>query len=84
MMGPMTHPPEESPPRRAEPHVVGSAQDTHLATSVTAYLLAGPLTFGGLGWLADAWLGTVFLVVVGLLAGMAMSIYVIWLRYGIQ
>lgn len=60
----------------------GAAADTHLATTVIAYLLSGPLTFGGMGWLLDWWLGTEFLVAIGLLAGMSMSIYVIWLRYG--
>ena len=30
----------------------------------------------------DQLLGTGFLVVVGILAGMALSLYVIWLRYG--
>lgn len=60
----------------------GMAEDTHLATSALAYLLSGPLTFGGLGWLTDWWLGTQVFVVIGLMLGMAMSIYVIWLRYG--
>ena len=35
-----------------------------------------------LGWLADRWLGTGFLLPVGMLAGMALSLYVVWLRYG--
>ncbi|UJH70635.1 hypothetical protein [Ornithinimicrobium sp. INDO-MA30-4] len=62
----------------------GTAADSHLATSVIAYLLSGPITFGGLGFLLDWWLGTSFLVPVGIIAGMTMSIYVIWLRYGSQ
>jgi F0F1-type ATP synthase assembly protein I len=54
------------------------------SASVIAYLLTGPALFGGLGWLLDRWLGTGFLVLIGMLAGMAMSLYVIWLRYGTQ
>jgi F0F1-type ATP synthase assembly protein I len=38
--------------------------------------------FGLLGWLADRWLGTSFLLPIGLIGGMALAIYVIWLRYG--
>jgi len=53
-----------------------------LATSVTAYLISGPVVFGGAGWGLDRWLGTGFFIVIGLLAGMALSLYVIWLRYG--
>lgn len=53
-----------------------------LATSVTAYLISGPVVFGGAGWGLDHWLGTGFLTVIGLLVGMALSLYVVWLRYG--
>jgi F0F1-type ATP synthase assembly protein I len=54
------------------------------SASVIAYLVTGPALFGGLGWLLDRWLGTGFIVLLGMLAGMAMSLYVIWLRYGTQ
>lgn len=53
-----------------------------LGASVTAYLVTGPVLYAALGGLADRWLGTGFLLPVGLLAGMAMSLYVVWLRYG--
>lgn len=49
---------------------------------VTAYLISGPVVYAGLGWLLDKWLGTGFLLPAGLLGGMAMSLYVVWLRYG--
>lgn len=52
------------------------------SASVIAYLITGPAVFGGLGLLLDRWLGTGFLVLLGLLGGMALSLYVIWLRYG--
>lgn len=48
------------------------------------YLLSGPLVFGGLGWGADRLLGTGFLIVVGLLGGMALSLYLVWFRYGTE
>ncbi|MBW3084593.1 hypothetical protein KEM60_00781 [Austwickia sp. TVS 96-490-7B] len=52
------------------------------ATTILSYLMSGPLVLGGIGWGLDAWLGTNFLVAIGSLTGIAMSIYVIWLRYG--
>ena len=52
------------------------------AWSIVSYLLAGLLTFGGLGLLLDRWLGTTWLVLVGLLAGAGSAFYLIWFRYG--
>lgn len=51
-------------------------------TGVISRLLAGPLGIGGLGWVLDRWLGTTFFVPSGILLGMALALYVIWLRYG--
>lgn len=46
-------------------------------------LMAAILTWAGLGWLADRWLGTgPWLLVVGALIGNAAGIYLIWLRSG--
>ena len=53
-----------------------------MATSIISYLITGPALFGGLGWLADHFLHTSFLLPVGVLGGMALSIYLIWFRYG--
>jgi len=76
-------PSPESPESSEQPAAAAARVSAEsLATSVTAYLISGPVVFGGGGWLLDRWLGTGFFVVVGLLAGMAMSLYVIWLRYG--
>lgn len=58
------------------------ANSQSLATSVTAYLIAGPVVFGGAGRALDQWLGTTFGTVIGLLVGMTLSLYVVWLRYG--
>lgn len=52
------------------------------AWRAVAYLLSGPLIYGGLGALADHWLGTSWLVGVGIVGGMALSLYLIWFRYG--
>ena len=63
--------------RSAEP--VGEAA----AWTVLAYLLTGPFVYGGLGWLADRWLGTSpWFVLIGILGGMALALYLVWFRYG--
>lgn len=72
-------------PRREKsqrPVVADSPGRDDTGPMVTAYLISGPVIYAALGWLADKWLGTSFLLPVGLLAGMAMSLYVVWLRYG--
>jgi len=43
---------------------------------------AGPLLYGGIGWALDSWLGTAFLLPVGIVGGVALSLYLIWFRYG--
>jgi F0F1-type ATP synthase assembly protein I len=61
------------------PRAVGEGE----AWTVLAYLISGPLLYGGLGWLADVWLGTTpWLVFVGIVGGMALAVYLVWVRYG--
>lgn len=50
--------------------------------TILSYLISGPLLYGGVGWLLDLWLGTQFLVAVGIVGGMALSLYVVFVRYG--
>ncbi|WP_436698481.1 hypothetical protein [Nocardioides sp. BYT-33-1] len=45
------------------------------------YITAGVAFYGLLGWLADQWLGTRFLVAVGILAGAALGIYMTAARF---
>lgn len=51
--------------------------------AITSTFMAGILTLGGLGYLVDRLFGTgrVFLAI-GMLLGAAMSIYLVYLRYG--
>jgi len=46
-----------------------------------SYLVAGVFLYGGLGWLADRWLGTSFLVVIGILLGAGLGIYMTIARF---
>lgn len=73
-----------TPSRSAETAHRELVHGANPATSILAYLLAGPLTFGLIGWGLDQWVGTSFLIIIGMLAGMALAFYVIWLRYGMQ
>ena len=50
--------------------------------SIFGDLIAGQIVWGGIGFALDRWLGTSFLVLVGLLLGMGSSIYLVWLRFG--
>jgi F0F1-type ATP synthase assembly protein I len=50
--------------------------------SIIGTLVAGVLAWGGIGWLLDRWLGTEFLVAVGILVGAAGAFYLIVKRYG--
>jgi F0F1-type ATP synthase assembly protein I len=69
-----------APPPGSTPPVdpVGEAA----AWTILARLITGPLLYGGLGWLLDKWLGTQFFVAVGIVGGMALSLYVVYVRYG--
>ncbi|HEX6057138.1 MAG TPA: AtpZ/AtpI family protein [Intrasporangium sp.] len=84
MTDPLQHP-EHSPeePKREHPVLAaGRFASDQTSATIVAYLITGPAVFGGLGMMLDRWIGTGFLVVLGLLGGMALSLYVIWLRYG--
>lgn len=52
------------------------------AWNAFSYFPAGLLMGGLAGWGMDRWLGTSWIIAPGLLAGVALSLYVIWVRYG--
>lgn len=45
------------------------------------YLVSGVAMYGLLGWLADRWLGTSFLVAVGILVGAGLGLYLTFARF---
>jgi ATP synthase protein I len=49
---------------------------------VLSYLIGGIATYGGLGWLLDRWLGTSFLLPIGIVLGAGLAILLIYFRYG--
>lgn len=46
-----------------------------------SYVVAGVAVYGLVGWLGDQWLGTTFLVAVGILVGAAFGIYMTHARF---
>ena len=52
------------------------------AVQVLGYLIAGVGVYGGLGWLGDHYLGTEFLLPLGIVLGAAGGIYLIIRRFG--
>ena len=59
-----------------------SGRGAEMVWSIIGTLVAGVLAWGGIGWLLDRWLGTQYLVAVGILLGMAGAFYLIIKRYG--
>ena len=49
---------------------------------VLSYLIGGVLVYGGLGWLGDHFLGTSFLLPLGIVLGAALAVYTIIKRFG--
>ena len=47
-----------------------------------SYLVSGATIYGLIGWGLDRWLGTKYLVVVGILLGVALAIYMTFGRFG--
>ena len=45
------------------------------------YLVSGVLLYGLIGWLLDRWLGTSFLVAIGILVGAGFGIYMTIARF---
>ncbi|SDQ94232.1 hypothetical protein SAMN04489764_2711 [Thermostaphylospora chromogena] len=52
------------------------------AWSVPSYLISGMLIWGGLGWLASRWTGAVVLFPIGLIIGVVLAIYLVYVKYG--
>lgn len=46
------------------------------------YIVSGVLLYGALGWLADSWLGTSFLVVLGILLGAGLGFWMVFKTFG--
>ena len=78
--------PPEDPQQRPTPLETADSGHERMEEArmwnVVSYLISGPVMLGGVGLGLDHVLGTSWLVMIGILAGMALSLYLIWFRYG--
>ena len=56
--------------------------DSSTGMKIFAEIMAGILLYGGLGYLADRLLHTSFIVIIGLLLGIGLSMYLVFKRVG--
>ncbi len=65
------------------PHIRSAARGLDHSSIMAAELIAALLTWAGIGWLLDRWLGTgPWMLSIGALIGNAAGLYLIWLRSG--
>lgn len=78
--------PPPSPPDAFGPEQMHSSltpRGEHVAWSALGSLLAGPIVWGGVGFLLDRWLGTGrILTAVGVVVGSLTAFYIVYLRFG--
>ena len=74
----------QSSPSPGEP--TGAAEDSPRGDPWHAfgYVVSGVALYGFLGWLADRWLGTTFLVALGIVAGATLGLYLTFSRFNAQ
>lgn len=68
---------DRDPQARSSADRAADARGQNEAMRVLSYLVAGLLCYGGLGWLLDRWLGTSFLLPIGLVLGAGLGIYIV-------
>ncbi len=66
---------QQSPPPASEDRPKGDPWHAF------GYIVSGVGVYGLLGWLADRWLGTTFLVAIGILVGAGLGIFMTWSRF---
>jgi F0F1-type ATP synthase assembly protein I len=75
---------EQGEPHQDQPRSQGGGKSDGMnqGMRVLSYLISGVLVYGLLGWLGDHYLGTRFLLPVGIIAGAALGVFVIIRRFG--
>jgi F0F1-type ATP synthase assembly protein I len=75
---------EQGEPHQDQPRSPGGEKSDGMnqGMRVLSYLISGVLVYGLLGWIGDHYLGTKFLLPVGIVAGAALGVFVIIRRFG--
>jgi len=63
------------------PQEPGEQRRTADPWQAVSYLVTGVGLYGLVGWLLDEWLGTSFLLPVGIVLGAALGVYLIYIRF---
>ena len=74
----------DQPQRHDEPSGSTGSQGMNQGLQVLSYLIAGIGVYGFLGWLGDHFLGTGFLLPLGIVVGAALGIYVVIKRFSAE
>ncbi len=64
------------PPRDRHGHSEANALE------ITGTLVLGPALYAAAGYGLDRWLGTSFLIMIGLILGAAISVYLVYVKWG--
>jgi ATP synthase protein I len=54
----------------------------NVSVTVLSYLISGMVVYGGLGWLIAHWTGVSLIFPLGMLFGLALTIWLVIYRYG--
>lgn len=60
----------------------GQREFADVAWSTPSYLLSGMIIWGGLGWLLANWTGQSWLIPIGVVIGVGLATYLIYVKYG--
>ncbi|WP_405145222.1 AtpZ/AtpI family protein [Sphaerisporangium sp. NBC_01403] len=52
------------------------------AWSIPSTLIAGMLVWGGIGWLLDRWTGVGAFFPIGVILGVVLAVYLVYVKYG--
>ncbi|WP_230984822.1 AtpZ/AtpI family protein [Microbispora oryzae] len=52
------------------------------AWSVPSYILSGILVWGGAGWLLSRWTGVYAFIPIGVILGVGLAVYLVYVKYG--
>ena len=67
---------------KIRPQVKPASRGADEGWAVLSTLISGFVVFGGIGWLLDRWWDTHLLVPIGVIVGMALSIYAVVMQFG--
>jgi F0F1-type ATP synthase assembly protein I len=67
---------------KIRPQVKPASRGADEGWAVLSTLISGFVVFGGIGWLLDRWWDTHLMVPIGLILGMALSIYAVVMQFG--